>query len=231
LSRSSLDQPLGPVKVAPRERSLLTIVYETIEAMVLENILPAGSRINIEALARQMEVSPTPVRESLGKLEATGLVQVQGKRGYIVMPMLSRQELTALFEFRILVEPWAAARAAELATGDDRARIKAELESAGGEAPPSGDYAQYSVVAAHDARFHDLISEASGNQWIRDSMRRTNLHLHLLRIYYSAGIGTTTITDHRKVAKPVVSGNPEAAERAMRNHLVSSSKRLLDVLT
>ena len=41
----------------------------------MDHILPPGERVNIDALARELDVSPTPVREALARLEADGLVR------------------------------------------------------------------------------------------------------------------------------------------------------------
>src|SRR5690606_1416817 len=75
-----------------------------------------GESLNIGALIRELEVSQTPLREALARLEHTGLVQREALRGYRVAPMLTRDEVKHLMEARLLLEPSLAAAAAERTT-------------------------------------------------------------------------------------------------------------------
>src|ERR1700733_7267021 len=57
--------------------------------------------------------SQTPIREALSMLEATGLVTKQYFIGYCTAPKLNRKQFEELYEIRLLIEPYAAARATE----------------------------------------------------------------------------------------------------------------------
>ena len=87
-------------------------VYEELRAQILENRIPPGTRVNIEAVSRQLGVSPTPVREALHRLQGDNLVVATSGRGYSTTTLLDLSALRDLFEFRLLVEPWAARSAA-----------------------------------------------------------------------------------------------------------------------
>jgi DNA-binding GntR family transcriptional regulator len=92
-------------------------VYETLRSAVLEHTLKPGDRVNIDALARELEVSPTPVREALARLESEGLLRKRPLAGYTVSPLLTRREFDDMFDMRLLLEcaaaRWAASRATE----------------------------------------------------------------------------------------------------------------------
>ena len=81
--------------------------------MVMDHVVRPGERMSIDGLAARLSVSPTPVREALARLEALGLARKEPLRGYRATPLLTRTQLDDLFDFRLLVEPWAAGRAAE----------------------------------------------------------------------------------------------------------------------
>src|SRR3712207_9570963 len=84
-----------------------------------------GGRISVDNLARELGVSQTPVREALSRLEAQGLVVKTHLIGYSAAEQMDKQRLEQLYELRLLVEPFAAARAAVHMSDDS---IK-ELES------------------------------------------------------------------------------------------------------
>ncbi len=173
-------------------------------------------------------VSQTPIRESLARLEADGLVVKQAFRGYSTTPLLTRSELDDLYAFRLLIEPWAAARAAERAGRPTRDRLRAEMDSCA-SAPDRSDYETYRTRAGHDARFHSLIAELSGNAPLQTAFERSHCHLHVFRLYYDRQLGSQALPEHRRVVRAINSGDAAAAEAAMREHLERSLARLRPV--
>ena len=84
--------------------------------------IPPDTRVSVDSLARELGVSQTPIREALSMLEANGLVCKRHFAGYATSPRMDRAQLDELFEFRLLIEPHAARKAAEaMADGDMRA--------------------------------------------------------------------------------------------------------------
>lgn len=209
----------------PAPRQILTDnVYEAIKALVMDHAIEPGARVNIDALARQLRVSQTPLREALARLESDGLVTKEPLRGYSATPLMNWKQLDDLYEFRLLVEPWAAGSAALHITQEGRDRISAEIASCS-DAPPDGNYDQYKVLSAHDGRFHDLIMEFSGNVALREIYAKTHCHLHGFRLYYGSGIGMKALKEHQRIAKAIASGNRDRAAAAMQAHLETARKR------
>src|SRR5690625_7557013 len=68
------------------------VLRAEVEELILERLLESrwspGSRLSIDGLARDLEVSPTPVREAMVSLERSGLVEYVALRGYVFAPML-----------------------------------------------------------------------------------------------------------------------------------------------
>src|SRR4051812_33000463 len=189
----------------PQRQVLADDVYEAVKALVMDHVIAPGARVSIDGLARDLGVSQTPIREALARLESDGLVTKEPLRGYSATPLLTRAEVDELFQFRLLIEPWAAARAAELATRADHDRILAEMASC--EEPPPGEaYEAYRALAQHDGRFHLLLAGLAGNQQLRTALDRTHCHMHIFRLYSAGGGGAQTIAEHRKVTAAVVRG-------------------------
>jgi DNA-binding transcriptional MocR family regulator len=61
---------------------LVDDVHEAIKSMIMDGEIPPGARVSIDGLARQLSVSPTPVREALARLESAELVVKEPLRGY-----------------------------------------------------------------------------------------------------------------------------------------------------
>ncbi|WP_345560456.1 GntR family transcriptional regulator [Nonomuraea rosea] len=219
-------------RVQAARRSVLTEdVYERVKGLIMNGDLEAGARVNIYAVARLLEVSQTPVREVLSALESEGLLTKEALRGYSVAPVLTSGEVADLYQLRLLLEPWAAARAAERVTPAAAERLRAELAGVP-QAPQGTRYEDYHGIAAHDARFHDLIAELSGSQALRESLRRTHCHLHLFRIEYEGRrSGEPTLAEHARIAEAVATGGAQESEAAMRAHLTAARDRFLRIGT
>src|SRR6266700_3458122 len=96
----------GQVQVRPGGQRL--------SALGSRQVLADGvyERINIDEIARELDVSGTPVREALARLESEGLVSRLPLRGYRVTELLTRDEVEDMYGLRLLLEPPSAAKAA-----------------------------------------------------------------------------------------------------------------------
>ena len=84
----------------PTRRVLADDVYEQIRALIMSDGIAPGARVNIDELARQLDVSPTPVREALARLESEELVSRLPLRGYSVTDLLNRKQVDDLYALR-----------------------------------------------------------------------------------------------------------------------------------
>jgi DNA-binding GntR family transcriptional regulator len=220
----------GRLPRLPRRQPLWEDVYEAIKASLMDHVITPGERLSIDALSRDLQVSQTPVREALARLEADGLLVKAPLRGYSVTPLLTRDELDDLFGLRLLLEPWGARSAAERADADAVGRLRDELASMD-EAPDGTTYEHYKALAAHDARFHLLVLDLAGNAAVRGAFERTHCHLHMFRFHHGAGMQPLALAEHRRVVQAIAESDPAQAEEAMRAHLVAARARLMEVIT
>jgi DNA-binding GntR family transcriptional regulator len=225
------DVPPPAVPSPLVRRVLADDVFDALTALVMDHVVEPGARMSIDGLALRLGVSPTPVREALARLEALGLARKEPLRGYRTTPLLTRPELEDLFEFRLVLEPWAAGRAARAvragqADPETLLRMVGEMT----EAPPAG-YERYRALAEHDQRFHDAVLVLADNEHARHAFARTHCHLHIFRLYYVQRVGSSALAEHAALAEAVAAGDVRAAERAMRAHLVASRDRLRPATT
>ena len=104
-SRVIAGDPHGNLRPA-RKETLQEVVHTELLRSIATGQIPPGARLLTEKIAQQMNVSPMPVREALGKLDATGFVRSQKKRGYIVNE-LSKESLREIIKIRLLLESMA----------------------------------------------------------------------------------------------------------------------------
>jgi DNA-binding GntR family transcriptional regulator len=208
---------MSPIRPA-RRLTLTEDVYASVQALIMDHVVAPGERINIDALARQLEVSPTPVREALARLEADGLVRKRPLAGYTAAPLLTRAEFEELVEMRLILEPAAARRAA---TGDlDAVALRAEADL------PDRD-AGIAAFTAQDARFHHLLAELAGNRMLHEAIVRLRSHLHLFRLHFPAAHYGISAREHHVVVDAIAARDPDAAGAAMRQHIAAARERHL----
>jgi DNA-binding GntR family transcriptional regulator len=198
-------------------------VYSALRLSILKGEIAPGTRINIDAVSRRLGVSQTPVREALQHLEGDNLLVYYPGRGYSTTPLLSLAELRSLFEFRLLVEPWAARSAAVDRLSNPSAALRAELEALERQVDGTANVPQ--DLLAHDARFHDLILASAGNAVVQQAYVQTHCHLHMFRLYPADLDSAVTLLEHRGVRDAIAAADPMAAEEAMSAHLRNSFHR------
>src|SRR5260370_6039315 len=211
----------------PSRQTLTDSVYEAVMELVMDQHIKAGARVNIDLVARQLNVSPTPVREALARLEMDGLVVKEPLRGYSVTPMLDTKNFNDLYDLRRLLEPFAARRAAE--RRDEKVlrvldREVAEMRRLVGTSSGSavGTYHDSPTFALQDARFHEAIAGTSGNGLLSDTLRRLRSHLRLYRLYhhyYTRAIGAATVIEHESILPSIPARHAHAAHAAILYHI------------
>ncbi|WP_426979378.1 GntR family transcriptional regulator [Pseudarthrobacter sp. O4] len=224
--RPHLGRSGGPMpKSAPADQAKVPTseVYALLRAAIMSGDIAPDSRINIEAVSRTFGVSQTPVREALQRLEGDNLIVYTPGRGYSTTALLDLQGLRALFEFRLLVEPWAARAVAVDRLSNPGTRLIHEVENFLEAAAPDGDLRQDMV--AHDARFHEMILTATGNPVIGQAYAQTHCHLHIFRLYPTDIGRAATVEEHRMIAHAIANADPETAEQVMSDHIKNSFGR------
>jgi DNA-binding GntR family transcriptional regulator len=193
-------------------------VYESVKALIMDHTIAPGHRVTIDAISRQLDVSPTPVREALARLEADGLVVKRPMAGYTTTPLLTPAEYEHLFEVRLLLECAAAGRAAR--SWDPASGVAFPPMPA-----PTADpgYAGHAAFTSADAAFHDAVAAASGNPMLRDAITRLHAHLHIHRISFP-GVGSTQ-DEHDAIVAAIEARDETAASDAMRRHLEAARER------
>ncbi|MFF0990582.1 GntR family transcriptional regulator [Kocuria nitroreducens] len=198
-------------------------VYAYLRAQILDLGIPPDSKVNIDALGRELGVSQTPIREALHQLEGDNLIVKTPGRGYRTTPLLRFEQLREMFELRLLIEPWGARAAAVNRLSNPGRALESGLKNY--IADSAININARHLLVSHDMQFHDQILSASHNEFAHQAIRATHCHLHLFRLYPADWSSEQTIEEHAAIVEAVRDCDPDAAEKAMHDHLMGAYHR------
>jgi len=197
--------------------------YAELLESIRSGVFAPGDRLRETDVAARLNLSRTPVREALRRLEADGIVEHRPRVGAIIR-QLSHAELVELYEMRSVLERTAAEMAAKHAGPAEIAALR-ELNTAIAASAPTR-------AAALNQDFHRVIYRATRNRFLWDSARALNNALMLL--------GPTTLDDpariavvskqHSAILDAIEAGDVTAAGEAAQAHLQTSLIHRLKVL-
>jgi DNA-binding GntR family transcriptional regulator len=200
-----------------RRMTLADEVHENIRFRIVDHHLAAGARLNIDALAGELGVSATPVREALARLASEGLTSYEPLVGYRVEPPLDADAFDQLMEARMVLEPPIAELAATRRTDGDIAalgdwRRKQDRGNAGLDR----------VRIAADVEFHQLVARCAHNAFLATALEDLRAHLHIYRLHNPVDSAEDTNVEHWAIRDAIVVGDGDSAADAMRKHLERS---------
>jgi DNA-binding GntR family transcriptional regulator len=227
LLSSELPEELRPGGGAiNRHHGLAEEAYDAIFAQLMSLKIAPGARITVDNLVRELNVSQTPIREALGRLEGEGLVIKTHLIGYSAAPQISRRRFDELYDLRLLLEPEAAKRAA-VKMDARRLAILRDLAGVMSRAEGRDERSRYSAFARLDALFHDRILEFAGNELIRETVAHQHTHFHIFRLMFHSRVTEEALDEHEALLAAFAAADGTAAKRAMRQHIERSQERLL----
>lgn len=232
------DGGLSGLDTTIQRRGLRDYVYERILQLLLSGDAAPGARLSIDTIARQLDVSPTPVREAMVQLERTGLVTREALKGYRVAPPLGFAQLRELFDARIMLES-EAARLAAPATPAMLAELRAaeeEHRAIGGRviaALRAGetDVELTTAYFAADAAFHRVVFEHCGNRYMNEMSENLGAQLHRMRQSMVHGVTDVreAIAEHEAIVDAFAGDVADTPQDAMRRHIERVRSRSLDL--
>jgi len=202
-------------------------IFALLKDRILSHKLPPGDKINIDQLARELQVSNIPIREALSRLVAEGLVRMVPFKGMFVNDM-TIEELDDIYEIRIHLE-CAAVRKAVLAASDTEMRdLLDRLDkmslTLGDE---NGD--KHDLITQMNADIHGMILQYCGNATMEALITMYIERIQRYISYIRSELDTETLEmecqEHRDIIKSMVERDSEAAALHMKLHLTNSQQR------
>lgn len=216
----NVTSPQEEVQLIGNRQMLVDYVFESILSLLLDDKIPTGSPLTIDTLAKRFNVSSTPVREALARLEATGMVRREALRGYKVAPAPTAADVDALLTTRQVLEPAITHIACNNVTADlvaELDRFNKELDTArfGGDT-----FAGYRAYWKADEMFHRRIAESTNNEFLLRAYSSVEGHIQRFRLMVHNDMsGEHTVREHQAIIDAFHASDPERARRAMNEHM------------
>jgi len=191
------------------------VVYEIIRDAIINGEFEPGSRIVIDDLAEQYNVSHSPIRECLRLLEADGLVTIRPYAGVTVTDLQPEliMEVFALLESLEIISSCRASHHATEAEFDQLEKMIDEMEQY---------VSKTDVWSAKNLELHMMISDLAHMTISRDMMARALLHWDRLRRYYLEEVSAQRVpraqVEHRDMLKAMRSGDDERIKIVIQQH-------------
>lgn len=213
---------------------LASIIIRRIEGgdFKLGDVLPSE-----QALAEIYQVSRTVVREALARLKYEGIIMSKRGSGPVVCSTAPQKgfsievendagaPLSSFFEFRMLMEGEAAALAAIRHTKEHRKQFQEYLEAM------SKALEENTSGADPDYRFHCLIADAAGNEYVSTFTKYLSTKIWM-RVYSARGLSNKirkraqrVFAEHKAIYDAIIARDPAAARAAAQAHLLCSAHR------
>lgn len=208
----------------PAPQTATTKVHDVIKQRILDGHYRAHEYIREAAIARELEVSRTPVREALRELTSEGWLEAIPHHGSRVVAW-TEQDAREVFELRLVLEPMAVRLACEHMDQATLTRLETmatrmEQLSERVEAEPS----VRNELASLNHEFHRALIQASGNQRlvsvlegvVRTSVIRRNFG------HYDLASLRRSMRHHREILEAIRARSPAWAEHLMQAHLLAA---------
>jgi DNA-binding GntR family transcriptional regulator len=198
------------------EESSADAVHETLHQAITTGTLPPGWLLREENLAEVFQVSRTPIREALMRLEAGHMVERTRRRALVVSEVTTEQILE-VYIIREALDGIAARLAAQFATEADLLELE-EINLLIGSAFDAGDNQK---MARLNVDFHDVIARASRNEMLHEFVQ--NVHTWVMRFqtttFSHVGRAPQAIDEHDEIIAGLRRRDPTASEDAARRHI------------
>ncbi|MEX2449797.1 MAG: GntR family transcriptional regulator [Rhodospirillales bacterium] len=209
------------------KKSLRDEAYDELRRGIVSGGLRPGQQLSELQLAAQFQISRSPIREALGRLELEGFA-IRRPNGRVYVAPLDIAELEQLYAVRATVEGLATRLAAPRLTTDDLDEMTADLQKMGALAE-RGDI---EGSLARGAEFHDVILGACANEPLVEIIAGLRLRISRYRTMIAATRNQQIrIAEHQDILNALYARNAKGAEAAMIRHIEESADIILKALS
>jgi len=203
------------------------MVYQVLREALITGVVPPRQRLAEEHLARMFEVSRTPIREALFRLEAEGFAERVPRRG-LVASQVTPQEIIDVYAVRESMDGLAAELAAVHASPADLSTL-VDLNNQFAAAVTAEEMDQLVLL---NLRFHEALAQISKNAFLLDMVKQ--IHHRVRRFpgttFTKPGRGVRAIEEHRLIVEAVTKHDAATARRVAAKHMAAARQIRIDML-
>jgi len=218
-----MSEPDLPITASSVPVNRTTEVYEQLRRAIVEGSIRPNERLIESDLAIRFKVSRTPIRESMMRLAADGLIVGQ-RRGWAVREH-SANEIREVYEVRAALESFAAGLATERATDDELKGIQAihQLYIDSLRESTRGH------IVAHNDEFHEAVISAAHNKLLAERVHANSQYYFIHRIagFLSDEEVRSSIEGHDELVKALLARDSVLAEKVARANVFEGLVKVL----
>ncbi len=195
---------------------LVEAAYDALLENILSGSLPSGTIVSEVSLAKDLNVSRTPVHQALARLAKDGLIEHRAG----IQPRIARfnrEDIIEIYDMRLLLETAATQRAAKRMDPRQLADLSREADLLAAD-PDSPEWTRRALD--FDIRFHDAVAASSGNRRLRQEIAKYRLLVRAFcRMTGNSENLREALKEHQAVLKALADRQPAAAGQAMAQHV------------
>ena len=215
------------MEAAPKTHTVREKAYYYVKDLILSNQLQSGQRLNQERIAKQLQMSRTPIREALHRLRSEGLVTISETGGFRVY-RLSLEELEELFDIRSMLEGYLIRSACKNIPEDEIKQLSIYIN----ESEKAIKDRDSDAIYKWNTKFHDTFQQYSKDRH-RTNNIIANMKEHMLKyrkhtLYY-LDIAKRTIAGHKKILIALQTRDPDLCEYMMKKHIMDAKDNAISI--
>ncbi|MCM3668702.1 GntR family transcriptional regulator [Mesobacillus maritimus] len=201
--------------------------YHIVRLAIRELVLSPGKTVLEREVAEILQMSRTPVREALVRLETEGMVRLIPRRGFIVEP-IEKEALNEIYEIVETMDGLAAERASEKITSDELDKLDSLILQQE-EALLTNDLKKW---AGLDDEFHNRLIQYANNKRLNVVVDIFSDQLYRARLYtiHHRPIPSRSIEEHKAVLACMRANDGAAARMVMQTHRKRARKEIIAAL-
>lgn len=207
--------------------SISEIAYKHIKNLIVKCKFKGGDRLRLNALANEMKISITPIREALKQLEKDELIKVIPNKGAIVVSIFLK-DVSEIYDIRFSLE----ALAIQLISNKVDSSFLEELCKVHEEGQKYLSINDITSYQYYNQKFHELLIKRTGNGRLIKIMNRIRDHMSII-IFNNLSLEKVERTikhskEHLQIINALKSSDFTLAERLTKKHIVSSKEEILN---
>jgi len=215
---------LEPLASLPIRKSLGQHIFTHLKKAILKGDISPGNRLIENKIARDLDISRTPVREAFHKLEREGLIEQIPQGGYAVTG-LTRDDIEDLFGIRSLLESYAAGLAAKNHAQEDLLL----LEEKNREFQSCLDQDQLGQLSKINTEFHDILYAMSGRPLLIKMISQIQAQIYRFRNLILKDKKNAVISSNLHIAlvRALKKRDADQVEKLLKKHILRGQKFVL----
>lgn len=204
-----------------KRRSMSDYIYEELRSKIVHNLFKPDDRLVEEKLAKLFEVSRTPLRQALDRLEFEKLV-IKKKNGRIYVSPLSIEEAIEIYQVREVLEGLVAKEATKKITAASLTKMEDVLILS----DRAYEESRNNDAIVYGFQFHNLLYELSANrtaiEFLKQIRNRIERYRQIGEYKHSRYINHLPNKEHHQILELIRNEDEKEVEVAMRSHIQKS---------